>query len=111
MVVLMQRWWHWPVVVAVATIPGIVNCDKLVRAYSPSLPADRRSAISDIIFFSSSAVMTTPCLAPKQPAIAATVAPFAPIDALVPAAMVRVSIDRAFNVASRLVAVDNDLEK
>jgi hypothetical protein len=50
-------------------------------------------------------------LAPKRPAVAAAssvVAPFAPIDALVPATRVRTCLDRAVDVASRLVAANDD---
>ena len=50
------------------------------------------------------------CLAPYRPALAAAVAPFAPVDALLPAARVKVAIDRAVDVASRLAA-ENDAQK
>ena len=54
---------------------------------------------------SSTAAILVICTTGKQSALA--VAPFAPIDTLLPAARVKVTIDNAVNIASKLVAADN----
>ena len=55
---------------------------------------------------SSTAAILVICTTVKRPALA--VAPFAPIDALLPAARVKMTIDNAVDIASKLVAADNN---
>ncbi len=50
-----------------------------------------------------------PC--PGTTPLAAAVAPFVPVDALLPVARAKVAIDRTVDVASRLEAEKNDVQK
>lgn len=68
--------------------------------------SDRRSLIRDIL--SSAAALSTICTSSQRPALA--VAPFAPIDALLPAARVQVTLDRAVDIASNLVSSTTSTE-
>ncbi len=110
-----RRWW--PIIFA-GTIPAIVHPHgeiTRVSAFASTSPLhpDRRSAMADIASSSAATVAAALvlCLAPERPALAAAVAPFAPVDALLPAARVKVAIDRAVDVASRLEAEKNDVQK
>jgi len=67
---------------------------------------DRRSVIDEIV--TSTAALLTVYRIDKQPARA--VAPFAPIDTLLPAARVKITLDNAVDIASKLV-VDASADK
>mmetsp|Transcript_21833 Transcript_21833/g.47540 ORF Transcript_21833/g.47540 Transcript_21833/m.47540 type:complete len:315 (-) Transcript_21833:208-1152(-) len=74
------------------------------------MTTDRRSAIRELLTTttSSTAAALIICTTNKQPALA--VAPFAPIDALLPATRVKITIDRAVDIASNLVTEENTNE-
>ena len=79
-------------------------------ATSTKKTLDRRSVLDNIV--KSTASILTAYTIEKQPAIA--VAPFAPIDTLLPAARVKITMDRAVDIASKLVAdkgLDNNSNK
>ena len=85
-------------------------CTQDVFAFAPapsssSNPSsDRRNVLQQIISASTAAIIS----ANKEPAFA--LAPFAPIDALLPATRVKLMIDRAVDIASKLVAAGDNLE-
>ena len=96
-------------VVAIATVFIMSSfCTQDVFAFAPapsssSNPSsDRRNVLQQITAASVAAILS----ANKEPALA--VAPFAPIDALLPATRVKLMIDRAVDIASKLVAAGND---
>ena len=67
---------------------------------------DRRSVLDEIV--TSTGALLTIYTIDKQPSNA--VAPFAPIDTLLPAARVKVTLDSAVDIASKLVANDKGLD-
>ncbi len=74
---------------------------------SPNTSIDRRNVLQQIIISASTAASTTLIIsATKEPANA--VAPFAPVDALLPATRVKIMIDRAVDIASKLVDTSGD---
>lgn len=77
------------------------NCNAL--AFGPMRPSsDRRSVLNQIV---SSTAASLAIFTNKTPALA--VAPFAPIDALLPATRVKVMLDRGVDIASNLVAAES----
>lgn len=83
---------------------------QVVNAFAPpsSNPSiDRRNVLQQIIISASAAASTTLIIsANNEPALA--VAPFAPVDALLPATRVKIMIDRAVDIASKLVDTSGD---
>ena len=67
---------------------------------------DRRAVLNQIV--SSTAAFAAVCTT-KQPALA--VAPFAPVDTLLPAARVKLTIDKSVDIARKLVVEENDTNK
>ena len=101
--------WQWRLSIFVAIIFASAHHDAHISAFTPSMmtscaPSDRRSIIQDIV--SSTAAILVVCTIDKQPAQA--VAPFAPIDTLLPAARVKITLDSAVDIAAKLVASKND---
>lgn len=99
---LLSRW-----LMAIAAITITLPQD--VSAFVPmttSSSSDRRSVIKDIISapFTAALLVTTCTIQKPQPALAVDRTPFAPIDTLLPAARVKVMIDRSVEIASKLVA-------
>lgn len=85
-------------------------CTQDVFAFAPapsssSNPSSDRRNVLQQITAASVAVITS---VNKEPALA--VAPFAPIDALLPATRVKLMIDRAVDIASKLVAAGDNVE-
>ena len=82
-----------------------------VASYAPPSPSNpssnRRHMLQKIISASSAASSAFIILSNHEPAVA--VAPFAPVDALLPATRVRIMLDKAVNVASKLVDTGNDI--
>jgi len=72
---------------------------------NPSLSSDRRNVLQQIISASTAALIIP---ANKEPALA--VAPFAPVDALLPATRVKLMIDRSVDIASKLVDAGDNIE-
>ena len=102
--------WHWRLSIFVAIIVASAHHDVHISAFTPSMmtscaPSDRRSIIQDIV--SSTAAILIVCTTDKQPAQA--VAPFAPIDTLLPAARIKITLDSAVDIAAKLVASKNDI--
>jgi len=84
---------------------ALISTSTDVSAFGITTP-DRRSAIRELITTTSStAAALIICTTNQQPALA--VAPFAPIDALLPATRVKITIDRSVDIASNLVAEEN----
>lgn len=101
--------WHWRLSIFVAIIFASAYHVVPISAFTPipmtsCAPSDRRSIIQDIV--SSTAAILVVCTIDKQPAQA--VAPFAPIDTLLPAARVKITLDSAVDIAAKLVASKND---
>jgi len=74
-----------------------------VSAYVPmkSRASNRRSAINEIVSSTAALLICTKTRAARA------VAPFAPVDALLPAARVKIVIDRSVDIASNLVAEED----
>ena len=68
---------------------------------------DRRAVLNQIVSFTAAFVAV--CTTTKQPALA--VAPFAPVDTLLPAARVKVMIDKSVDIARNLVVEENNTDK
>ncbi|KAL9188135.1 hypothetical protein ACHAXT_006513 [Thalassiosira profunda] len=66
--------------------------------------SDRRSLLSDVLASTAALTVTACTCTSTQPALA--VAPFAPIDALLPAARVKLTLDQAVAIASKIDAED-----
>lgn len=86
------------VAVAFFHLCGLRNTDGFSPPLKSSIAQSRRSFITEIV--ASSAASLVLCTNKRH---ALAVAPFAPIDALVPAARVKLMIDRAVGIASSLV--------
>jgi len=94
-----------------------VFCDNVRRVAAfdfgcRSTSLDRRSTINDIASFTSAAILcviTQTTMTTTSPALA--VAPFSPIDALLPAARVKITLDSAVNIASQLSTATDANEK
>lgn len=84
----------------------------IISAFSPPMTSstkktlDRRSVIDEIV--KSTAALLTVYTIDKQPASA--VAPFAPVDTLLPAARVKITLDSAVDIASKLAVSSNNKE-
>jgi hypothetical protein len=106
---------HCVVIVLIAIIVNVFcDNDRRVAAFAFGChwtSLDRRSAINDIASFSSAAILCviTQTTMTTSPALA--VAPFAPIDALLPAARVKIALDSAVNIASQLSTATDANEK
>jgi len=96
---------------AVLTMAIIFNA-QVLNAFAPpssSNPSlDRRNILKQIISASTAASTALIISANKEPALA--VAPFAPVDALLPATRVKIMIDRAVDIASKLVDAGDNVE-
>jgi hypothetical protein len=112
MELIMRR--HCVVIVLIAIIVNVFN-DRRVAAFAfgcRSTSLDRRSTINDIAsFFTSAAILCaiTQTTMTTSPALA--VVPFAPIDALLPAARVKITLDSAVIIASQLSTATDANEK
>jgi len=87
------------------------SCSYHISAFSPppmttsaKKTLDRRSVLDEIV--KSTASLLIVYTIDKQPARA--VAPFAPVDTLLPAARVKITLDSAVDIASKLVVASND---
>ena len=100
---------------AAAAILMLAFCSTLLRhndvvvAFTPpsSSPSDRRNIIKQIISASTAASAALLISASADPALA--VAPFAPVDALLPAARVKIMIDRSVYMASKLKDAEDNV--
>lgn len=107
---------HCVVIVLIAIIVNVFcDNDRRVAAFAfgcRSTSLDRRSTINDIAsFFTSAAILCviTQTTMTTSPALA--VVPFAPIDALLPAARVKITLDSAVIIASQLSTATDANEK
>lgn len=102
--------WQWRLSIFVAIIFASAH-DVHISAFTPSTmtscgaPSDRRSIIQDVV--SSTAAILIVCTTDKQSAQA--VVPFAPIDTLLPAARVKITLDSAVDIAAKLVASNDSI--
>lgn len=93
----------------VAAAAILVSATCAIAFAPPSLsPSDRRNVIKQIISASTAASAALVIAANKEPAHA--VAPFAPIDALLPATRVKVMIDRSVDIASKLADAKENMD-
>lgn len=72
---------------------------------------DRRSAVGEMLSSASAAALAICTVAGAKNLPARAVAPFAPVDALLPAARVKVAIDRAVAIASNLASSSSESEE
>ena len=101
------------IIIAAIFIVMLTFSTQVVFAFAPaplsSNPtSDRRYVLQQIISASTAASAVAIISAKKEPALA--VAPFAPIDALLPATRVKIMIDRAVDIASKLVDARDNVE-
>jgi len=97
----------------VAVVAAILICaanHNSVIAFAPpsSSPSDRRNVLQKIISASTAASAAVVIAAKNEPAHA--VAPFAPVDALVPATRVKIMIDRSVDIASKLIDAEESID-
>ena len=103
--IILQRTLAKVAAAAILLLTSLFCCTQDVIAFAPPPSSNRRNVLQQIISASTAALIIP---ANKEPALA--VAPFAPVDALLPATRVKLMIDRSVDIASKLVDAGDNIE-
>lgn len=100
-----HRWKSFGVLGAVASL--LFCCSVIAFAPPPSRESSRRNFLEEIIISASTSVTMVALVITTKKEAAVAVAPFAPSDALLPATRVKVMVDNAVEIASKLDAAQS----